>query len=366
MTQAHFEVAIIGAGMAGLTCAQRLHQAGYHVVVVDKSRGLGGRMATRRLHNTHADHGVCYLKPKNDLFRSLFKTLLTDRANTAILQTWTDSIYELDAENHLQAPAERSPRYASPIGITAIAKFLGTGLNLLLGQRVEQIRFVQQQWQLQFEEPTTSIEPITAQMLVIAIPAPQALLLLEPLRETGLNAAFVAEVESVQFSPCMSAIAVYPPERLAEVKTLPWKAAICLHDSELAWVGLDSSKQHSPTQPVFVVQSTADFAHRHLEAADLQGVGQQLLDKAARSLLPWLATPQVLQVHRWRYAFPINPLPKKYLAADSVPLICAGDWCGGNRVESAFESGFAAAEQVHLQLQKHAFLPENFWQTIEL
>lgn len=54
--------------MAGLVCVQQLSQAGYSVLVVDKSRGLGGRLATRRLHGTWADHGACYLKPKGELF----------------------------------------------------------------------------------------------------------------------------------------------------------------------------------------------------------------------------------------------------------------------------------------------------------
>lgn len=365
MTHSHFEVAIIGAGMAGLTCAQRLHQAGYRVVVVDKSRGLGGRMATRRLHNTHADHGVCYLKPKNDPFKALLETLLAQTSDHTILRTWTDTIHELNSEGHLQEPVplERFPRYASAIGITAIAKFLGTGLTILPGQRVERIRFAEQQWHLQFEtQAAAQLEPITAQIVVVAIPAPQALVLLEPLAEIGLDAAFLAAVESVQFSPCISAIAVYPRECLAEVAALPWKAAICPHDSDLAWVGIDSSKQISPAQPVFVVQSNADFANRHSATGDLQAVGQQLLNKAARSLLPWLAVPQVLQVHRWRYAFPINSLAERCLPAN-LPLVCAGDWCGGNRVESAFDSGLAAAEAVNSHLQKLP-LPEKFWEAL--
>jgi renalase len=86
------DIAIIGAGMAGLVCAQQLSQAGYSIVVVEKSRGLGGRLATRRLHGTWADHGACYLKPKGELFLR-FVELLRDRH---ILEIWTDTVYELE------------------------------------------------------------------------------------------------------------------------------------------------------------------------------------------------------------------------------------------------------------------------------
>ncbi|KAM3112814.1 NAD(P)/FAD-dependent oxidoreductase [Phormidesmis sp. 146-33] len=353
----HFEIAIVGAGMAGLTCSQQLHQAGYNVVVVEKSRGLGGRLATRRLEGTHADHGVCYLKPKDDRFQSLVKTLV-DRA---ILQRWTDTIHELDANGQVQEPRERplagnskrSPRYASPMGFSAIAKFLATGLALIQNQRVAKIELIGQKWHLQFENNSV----ITADAVIVAIPAPQALIILESIPDSD----FLQTLKSVQYSACIAAIATYPSH--IETDLLDWKAIVCPHDSDLGWIAIDSTKQLSPSQPVFVVQSNAAFAHRHLDTSDLQPVGQHLLDKAAQ-ILPWLSTPEVLQVHRWRYAFPTQPLTEKYLIANTqLPLICTGDWCGGNRVESAFLSGLATAEQINLRLRKRS-LNREFWRAM--
>ncbi|MFN6068758.1 MAG: FAD-dependent oxidoreductase, partial [Pseudanabaena sp.] len=52
------DVIVIGAGMSGLICAQQLKQAGLDVTIVEKSAGLGGRMATRRLQGTWVDHGA--------------------------------------------------------------------------------------------------------------------------------------------------------------------------------------------------------------------------------------------------------------------------------------------------------------------
>jgi renalase len=354
MTDSHFDIAVIGAGVAGLTCAQQLHQAGYRVVVVEKSRGLGGRLATRRLQGTHADHGVCYLKSKDDRFKALLTTLL-DRS---ILQTWTDTIYELNAEGQLIAPpeADRYPRYVSPTGISTIAKFLGTGLTIHLNQRVEAIRLTNQTWELQFELDGTR-SSITATAIISAIPATQAVTLLESIPEAE---EVLARLRSIQFSACISAIAVYSPQDLSAI---PWKGVTSIHDPEIGWVGLDSSKQNSPSQPVVVVQSTAAFANRHLETSNLHPIGQTLLNRAAQFLEPWLATPEILQVHRWRYAFPINPLTETFLSANTTPpLLFTGDWCGGNRVESAFLSGLAAAKQINSQLQARS-LPDRFWET---
>ncbi|GAA6618536.1 hypothetical protein NUACC26_043470 [Scytonema sp. NUACC26] len=191
------DVAVIGAGMAGLVCAQQLSQAGYSVRVVEKSRGLGGRVATRRLFDTCADHGTCYLKPKGELLER-FIELLRQRN---ILEVWTDTVHELKPHSSVPKPQSPipNPRYTAPIGMSAIAKFLARGLEILLNQRVTAITFTSdKKWQLTLEN---SDETITATSVVIAIPAPQAFMLLEPLEESLLGATFLNTLRSVEFSP---------------------------------------------------------------------------------------------------------------------------------------------------------------------
>ncbi|MBN3883174.1 MAG: NAD(P)/FAD-dependent oxidoreductase [Nostoc sp.] len=337
------DIAVIGAGIAGLVCAQQLKQAGYSVVVVEKSRGLGGRLATRRLYGTLADHGACYLKPKGELL-GRFVEILCDRH---ILEVWTDEVYELTADAPLSEPKNRSPRYVAPGGMSAIAKSLAPGLEILLNQRVVAITPTpENSWRLTLE---SSNEELFAKAIVVAIPAPQAVMLLESLGESGLDAAFLDNLRSVEFYPSISAIAGYP----STSQPLPqWKALTFVDDIDLAWIGLDSSKRSNPQQPHFVVQSSADFAQRHLESQDLQPAGQYMLQRAAESLsLPWLSTPEWMQVHRWRYAFPSRPWHEAFLSDGTpLPLICCGDWCGGNLVEGAMLSGLAAADEINHQL----------------
>ncbi|MGF2035471.1 MAG: NAD(P)/FAD-dependent oxidoreductase [Nostoc sp. CmiVER01] len=338
------DIAVIGAGIAGLVCAQQLSQAGYSVLVVEKSRGFGGRLATRRLHGTCADHGACYLKPKGELFRR-FVEILRSRH---ILEVWTEEVYELTAGTPLSEPKNRSPRYIAPGGMSAIAKSLAPGLEILLNQRVIAITPTpENSWRLTLE---SSNEELAAKALVVAIPAPQAVMLLEPLGESVLDAVFLDNLRSVEFYPSISAIAGYFPTS----QPFPeWKALTFVDDADLAWIGLDSSKRPNPQQPHFVVQSSADFAQRHLESQDLQPVGQLMLQRAAESLsLPWLNTPEWMQVHRWRYAFPSRPWQEAFLSAGTpLPLVCCGDWCGGNLAEGAMLSGLAAADEINHQLR---------------
>jgi len=190
---------------------------------------------------------------------------------------------------------------------------------------------------------------------------------LEPLAETGLNSVFLENLRAVEFDPCLSVIAGYP----AEVHQPIWKAVTFLDDPDLAWIGLDSSKRMLAGQPVFVVQSSAGFAQRYLEAQDLHPAGRQLLARASKHLQPWLDTPDWMQVHRWRYAFASRPWHETHLSVDSLPLVCCGDWCGGassrsfsmscTQVESAMLSGLAAAEQINCQLQQRSLPGNNFF-----
>ncbi len=355
------DVAVVGAGIAGLICAQQLQHAGYRVIVVEKSRGLGGRLATRRLHHTCADHGVRSLNVQGKLSQHLIQALLT----AEVIHPWTDGLKgkgslpeALPQPDFLQS----QQHYAAESGLTAVAKFLAAGLEIWRGQRVQALE-ANHCWHLTLEASGVDpMPPLSARSVVMAIPAPQAVTLLEPLFATGFPADLIQQLQSVQFDPCITAIATYPPEKQSELKQLPWLAKLFTDTSDasesnlspLAWLSIENTKRWAE-MPVVIAQSTAEFAEHYLEAQDLQFAGQQLLDAAA-NLAGWLHSPVELQVHRWRYAFVRQPLPKPYLAtALPLPLACSGDWCGGRMgryIEGTLESGLAAASQI-AQLLEH-------------
>lgn len=348
-----FDVAVIGAGMAGLSCAQRLRQAGYSVAVVEKSRGAGGRVATRRVHGTRADHGVRYLEPQGDAVRGLIQDLV-DRH---LLKLWTDTIWEFR-----QGELSAIPRscYVAPAGMNAVGKYLAEGLDIWFCRRVQAISPTDNQmWHLSLEvnDNLETPQELIVKAVVVAIPAPQALMFLNP--EINLPSNFIDKLRSVEYDACIAVMAGYPVAKQQDLSNLhpQWQAVSFRDDADLAWVGLDSSKRLKSQQPVFVLHSSATFADRHLESADLPTVGQELLDRASEHLIPWLKQPEWLQVHRWRYAFCRNPLPVSCLpAAGTLPLVCAGDMCGEGQIDGALRSGWEAAVWVNFQLDN---LPLN-------
>ena len=336
------DIAVIGAGMAGLVCAQELTQAGYSVIVIDKSRGVGGRVATRRLFDTKADHGACYIKPGDELSQRLI-TLLAQKGD---LEVWTDKLYVQENSSSPIANSSLSLPSTAPKGMNVIAKFLAQGLNINRGQRVNKIILnSQNQWHLTSE----TNEEFTASSVIVAIPAPQAVMLLETLAENLLDNKFLKKLRSVEYYPAITVMAGYPDSS----QQPEWKAITFKNNPVLGWIGLDSSKRKNPVQPHFVIHSSADFAEKYFES-ELQQVGQQILANAASDVnLQWLKNPQWMQVHRWRYAFPKTPLQQTCLTAEtSSSLVCCGDWCGGNLIEAAMHSGIAAAEYINSKLQQ--------------
>jgi hypothetical protein len=330
------DVIVIGAGISGLICAQQLRQAGFDVTIVEKSPSVGGRMSTRRLQGTWVDHGTQYITVRGDAF----ERFLIKLQEKGIVQLWTRNVHFLTADG-LRPPTadEMYPRYCCPTGMTAIAKYLVSGQKAIFNSRIVSADCVGDRWKL----TTDRQETLTAAAIVATIPAPQFL----PLFETVLAPAqiFLQAVRSVKFAPSVTIMAGYP----ADMEVPPeWQAIQCIDNPVLSWISYDSSKHpEKPSQPVFVFQSTSEFAKQSMDELDLEIAGKPLLNQAGKLLAKWLASPEWWQVHRWRFALAEDALGAACLSTIvPLPLVCAGDWCAGSNVEAAYHSGLAAAESL--------------------
>ena len=352
-----YDTIVIGAGMAGAICATHLVEAGLDVLVLDKSRGVGGRMATRRVQvesaessktDTIADHGVQYITVKGDRFRRFVKQQL----ELGTMAEWTRSIHRLDVScSHPteleEAPLdERVPHYCCPQGMTAVVKQLCKNLNVERRVRAIAVQPMGDRWRAIAEDGGQ----FEGKSLVIAVPAPQILEMLGDwlTEEYPLYSSLTA----VRYNPCIAVIAGYrksvtPPQ---------WKGVKWVGDDRVAWVSLDSTKRVLAANPVVVVHSTPGFANQSMNAdvVELQECGLALLQRTGQRLGEWLVAPDWMQVHRWKYSLPAETVGLTSLGMSVpvqggegyLPLVCAGDWCAGGRVEGAFISGVDAAQRV--------------------
>lgn len=350
------DVVVVGAGMAGLTCAQRLQAAGYTVSVLEKSRGLGGRLATRRIDGMPVDHGARFVEPKG----AMLEALTEHYYHQGLLTLWHPHTYYLDSTGQLNPDPLAPPYYVAPAGLSAIGKALATGLTVHRQQRVTHLDLAADHiWTLTTTR-TDNGSPLThtARALILALPAPQILPLLEPLRSHPTIAPLAQALGRVEYAPCLTVIAQYPPDiaptedsRLPCAPADPWMIE---GHSDTPFFGLSLENGKRPATSLnIVLHSSATFAEHWLDAPNLQPAGEALLAQAGKLVAPWLAQPTRWQVHRWRYARVEKPCPLPFpTVSEPSALVACGDWCGDRQLDTALESGWAAAAALNQVLDR--------------
>jgi renalase len=339
VTEGHTQIAVIGAGLSGVLAARRLAEAGLSVQILEKSRGFGGRMATRRFPSSAPvaiDHGAQYFTARDPKFSRFLEPFIKE----GVVKVWTDGFPVIESKGLVPVPEDkRYPRYICPEGMNHLVKVLAESLTVHLETKVTGLAFTDRAWTIQTEQGSIH----TAEVVLSAIPAPQFLALGQAILEEAGQDSLVKMLESVCFDPSIAVMAIYEPG----VPLPDWKGLMFREDPLLSWVSLDSSKR-SPSQDLplsLVVHSTAEFARQHLESKE--DAAPLLLQQAAQYLADWVTQPTSCQVQGWRYALPTHVLNQLYLQTDTPgPLFWSGDWCGGPRVEGAFLSGWAAGEAI--------------------
>ncbi len=316
-------VAVIGAGLAGLACARQLHEAGAQVVVLEKSRGPGGRMATARGDDWQGDLGAQYFTARDPAFVAAVE----EWQREGVAARWSGQLVRLGPEGVAAVDDDRE-RWVGGPRMSAITRNLAQGLDMLTGTRVTGISGRAGQWWLHTDDDQ---QAGAFHAVVIAVPAPQAAPLLE-----ALTPVFHERAAAVVMRPCWSAV------MRVNGDALPFDAAF-VEDASLRWVARDGSKPgRAPDTGIWTVHAGADYSQRRLEA-DPHEVAEELA-AAFRVVTGMTTQPEVLRCHRWRYSQCTGPLTDGYLLAPEAGIGVCGDWCRGSRVEDAWLSGSRLAD----------------------
>lgn len=319
------DVVVVGAGLAGLTAARELAAAGARVIVIDKGRSVGGRLATRRIGRGRADHGAQFFTVRDERFRATVEEWLSAGLVFEWARGWSDGSL---AAGH----PDGYPRLAVRDGFTTLPKHLAAGLDVRLNVRLIVAQETTSGWYLSTEDGRT----FAAKALLLTPPVPQSLSLLRQGGVTPENAGIEA-LEQIGYAPCLCGL--YDVD--GEV-TLPEPGALQRPNHDISWIADNQRKGISPEARIITVHAGPDFSHRLWDATD--GDALSALTNGLRPFLGARAAIREAQLKRWRYALPIRLHPDRCLAIQSPrPLIFAGDAFGEPRVEGAFLSGLAAA-----------------------
>ncbi|RVT86862.1 FAD-binding protein [Rhodobacteraceae bacterium CCMM004] len=287
-------IAVVGAGLAGLTAARHLADAGRGVAVFDKSRGTGGRLATRRGPAGAFDHGA----PAVDAREAAFAALLADLA--------------------ARGAAERADGgWAGRPGMSGLVKPLAEGLTVCTATEIAEIARSDTGWRLTDTDGSVH-GPFRA--VALAIPAPQA--------RARLPQAVAAPLDTVEMAPRWTLMLGQAPSKA--LGQGPSKGLAPARDPIETLI----PQRGAPGR--IVAHATAEWSTAHLEAP------REAVQAALLATLGHDAPPVHVAVHRWRYARTARPLGRPFLDCGDG-LVAGGDWALGDRAEHAWLSGRAMA-----------------------
>jgi predicted NAD/FAD-dependent oxidoreductase len=312
-------VAIIGAGVAGLSAARDLSAQGVQVQLFDKSRGVGGRMTTRYAGDWEFDHGAQYFTVSDDGFRAEIDAAIS----AGVVAPWPARAAYLKT-GLLTADTGR-PRYVGSPRMNSLPKHWAQGLDIALGRRVSAITRGET-WSLAFEDGTSETG---FDAVICTLPPAQAQDILPA------DFAKMAEVKAAKMHVCFTLMVgmkapIDPGFDTLRVKDLP-----------VDWIAINHAKPGRNTAfGAIVVNAEPTWADAH-QGSDRAEVQDTLLKCASALLgLPLENAPH-LALHRWLYASSKTSPGVACLTGDGI--VAAGDWCLGGRVENAWLSGRAAA-----------------------
>jgi renalase len=317
---------IVGAGISGLLAANALQRAGWDVTVLDKGRGVGGRMATRRFGGGTFDHGAQFFTVRSDRFSDLVEGWL----GAGAAAEWSRGFADADGRPN----EDGYPRYRGAHGMTSIPKYLARGLDVRTCERAVSVDATAAGWEVACESGLR-LEPTA---LLLAMPVPQALELATS-GNYGLPASARQQLEAVSYGPCLAFMAL-----LDGPADVPGPGGMQIKGEPLDWIG-DNQHKGISDLPAITIHAGPEWSRAHFEddGAELE---RQLISFASDQLGTDLSSLVVeSSLARWRYSWVTDAHPEPFVVASEDPaLLFCGDAFGQPKVEGAALSGLAAAD----------------------
>jgi renalase len=318
-------IAILGAGIAGLSCAARLLATGHAVEVIEKSRGPGGRAATRRGQDWQCDHGAQYFTARSSTFRAAVE----EWRAAGVVAEWQPRLIAIDIDGPVRKGQDELRLVGTP-RMSALSRHLAAGLPVRYETRVTALGRDGDDWILDTAEHGVLEQAYSG--VILALPSQQAFSLLV---EASPGLADLAAQNPMR--GCWALIARY-----AEDPALDFDAAF-VNVGALSWVANDSSKPGRPEGHVWILHAPA--------ADDIGGESEEDLAEVAEAMIEEFSQfgpprPDDFVLHRWRFADCPGAAEVGSVWDPEDRIGIAGDWLMGGRIEGAWLSGRQLAEAV--------------------
>ncbi|MDG4648195.1 FAD-dependent oxidoreductase [Roseibacterium sp. SDUM158017] len=303
-------VLIVGAGLAGIACARRLRAAGIGVTLIDKGRGIGGRMASRRVElgtgRVYFDHGAQYLPDAPEI--------------DAMAAAAPEAVASWDVGDG-QTCRVGVPR------MSALPGALAAGLDVR--QQIRVTGLVHDGAGFAVE---TDGGAYSATHVVLTVPAPQVAALV------GAASAVAQAAAAAEMRPCLTLMAAFPRSSPAPFVTRRDAGR------PLAWIAQDATKPgRTAALRTWVAQAGPDWSAARIDM-DRARARDAMLGLLCEEIGADPADALHADVQGWRYGLVATPLGHPFVRDGA--LYAGGDWCLGARASDAWRSGEAIADDM--------------------
>ena len=343
------DAVIVGAGIAGLSAAAELVASGWRVVVLEKSRGVGGRMATRRVGAAVCDHGAQFFTVRG----SAFGGMVAEAHEAGAVATWCEGFSQAAEVGATVTPAvDGHARWRGASGMTDLPKRLAAQLPtdrcvVRTAVKVSAIGVADGRVRISLDLGPEVGEPIAmhSAAAIVTSPVPQSLDLFAAggllAAEGGVAPEVHQQLATVHYDPSFALMLV-----LNRPSLVPPPGGIQFAGGPISWLA-DNQQKGISAVPSLTVHASGAFSRRHFDDPP-----EQVAAALIKLVQPWIdgdhATAIVEQsLHRWKFATPTTIIQESLVAAfNSPPIVCCGDAFGGPKVEGAASSGLAAGRWV--------------------
>ncbi len=326
------DVLIIGTGMAATALASKLAGKA-RVTLIEKSRGFGGRMATRRRESFEFDHGAQFFTARS----TEFKQFLAQPVERDAIQEWQPRLTTLEAGREPYKREWFEPHFVATPSMNSLCKeslkAVENHVDIILGCEVGSIEKIDTgnascRWRV-FGKQLDSTQEVLGEFDWVLSAAPSA-----QTEALFTNTAFnhLDRLRDAVHLPCFSLMLGFDasPKLNFDLATVK--------ESSVALIVANASKPGRAASHSLLVHSDNHWARKNFEG-DRAEIQQQLIDETCSLLNLDAASIVHTDLHGWRYAKTEIATEEDFLLDDARQLAACGDWCLGGRIEDAFLSG---------------------------